>query len=562
MNMRIKTFGLAIGIIACILLLFSILLFVPGATPSKKYPIIRENTMLPGYLAGNETDELIDNGNGTVTILLYPMSLQTGKKIPIRIDNVSVVWGYSYAPDGKKVINEVRLTAVQEPRFDASIVMMSNGSGWISVYAETSVGYYHTEGIIRHPLTITPARETNESAPAFLYPPLASSSNESAGLSPKLIPFNAGNQTVYVQGYDKHRIGPAMQWDHIYGNGSANVILETDDGGYLIAGRKEEAISGHAGSVQKTDRAWIGKIDTNGKLLWDRTYDGSNIESIMKQGDKYVATGYVDNGHQSLWVLETDAFGNVTIERAFNNSSFNREGVSIAPTADGGYMITGNDKYPDYKNYAFVARMDDNLSLLWDREFSDYGLTYGNAIISTNADNFVVCGGEDGNIVEITADGNMLWNMTLGELSGILPISILPTDDGEYIVAYLDITARWQQGIMVSKIKPDGTIDWNKVYYGAGSAYTLTMCPTDDGGYTLAGYTNGVISGLYVIKIDDTGSAIWSEVYDHPGAAARAIIQSDDGWYMLAIDSDSQIEVARLDSLARKDAPVDIKSML
>ena len=160
--MRSKTSGLVISIILCILLLFSILLFAHPAGPSDEYPIVRENSgALPAsYQAADGTDMLIDNGNGTVSLLLYSVSYFTGKNDFYRIDNVSVTREYSYTTDGKKVINGIKLTAA-EPTVDGSITLLKNGDGNIRISLWLGLGYYESDGYIRHPLDIKPAAESD-----------------------------------------------------------------------------------------------------------------------------------------------------------------------------------------------------------------------------------------------------------------------------------------------------------------------------------------------------------------------------------------------------------------
>ena len=275
----------------------------------------------------------------------------------------------------------------------------------------------------------------------------------------KLVPLKAGNETVYVQCYEQHTVGPAMLWEHTYGNGSAGTIIRTDDGGYLLAGKKEIQVTGTAGTIEMQDRAWIGKVDDEGALLWERFYNGSNIQALAESDGNYVATG---NNGESLWLLETDQSGNVLIDRSYDNSPLALTGSSIVPIGDEGYMITGNLNYPGYPQYAFVARVDDNLSMIWNIELSRYGITYGNAIIRIKDGNFVVCGGENGNIAKIDANGHLLWNTTLGEDVGLVPVSMAPTSEGGFMAAYLDVTAGWQQGITVSKLASDGTTEWSR----------------------------------------------------------------------------------------------------
>jgi hypothetical protein len=552
MFMRTNILALVISVIVCILLLFSILLFAHPAGPSGEYPIYAEKNgiLLKGQEVASGTDMLIDNGNGTVSLLLYRASWLTGKKSLYRIDNVSVIRGYGYTADGKKVITEIKLTAT-DPAVDGFITLMENGDGKVHISTWIYSGYYDADGYIRHPLDIKPIAESDNVSLSILYSPVYG--NGSAGIVSKLVPLRADNETVYAQCYEQYTAGPTMLWERTYGNGSTGTIIRTGDGNYLLAGKKEVQVTGTAGVIELQDRAWIGKVDDGGALLWERFYNGSNIQALVESGGNYVATG---NDGGSLWLLETDQSGNVLIDHSYDYSPLALAGSSIAPIGDEGYIITGNLNYPGHPQCAFVARVDDNLSMIWNIDLSRYGITYGNAVIRINDGNFVACGGEDGNIVKIDANGHVLWNVTLGDAVGLIPVSITSTSDGGIMAAYLDVTASWPQGIAVSKLASDGTTEWSRNYCGAGSAYISAMGSTGDGGYILSGYTYGFASGLYVLKIDDAGNSLWSAIYDH--GAAGPIVQSDYGGYLmttstglLAIRSYPQIELVKLGGIIR-----------
>jgi hypothetical protein len=544
--MRIKTFGLAIGIIACILLLFSILLFVP-VEPSQAHPIIPENdkVLMSGYLAGNETDELIDNCNGTVSLLLYPVSPHTGNKTPVRIDNVSVIRQCYYTADGKKVVVGIQLWAT-EPAVNGIIILLDKGDGKIMISANTALGFYASDGYIRHPLDIKPAMESDVNALSVSYTDTGNASNSLAGNVLRLVPVSTGNETVYVQSFEKHPSGPAILWEHTFGNGSASAIIKTDDGGYLIAGHKE--VTGSTGGAPAESQAWMGKVDAKGALQWEHAYNGSSIQAILQHNGDYVATGNIG---ENLWLLETDALGNVLIDRSYNNSTFTYVGASIVPIDDDGYLIAGNPVYAPYSYHAFVARVDTNLTVLWNNDLSGNGLSFGNAIIQANDNNFIVCGGEEGTIAKISAGGTVLWNATPDDHHGLLPVSICQADDGGYMVTYLDIKSSWHEGITVSKLNPDGTVAWSKTYYDVRTVYVRSMSRMDKGDYILSGNTFDAAGSLYLLKIDDAGMALWSAVYDSQDVSPGPIVQSDDGGYVMAASDNSQIKIVRFGSLLR-----------
>src|SRR5678815_4232341 len=73
---------------------------------------------------------------------------------------------------------------------------------------------------------------------------------------------------------------PAKQWDKRFGGSHSDAlytVLETSDGGYLLAGD-----SNSPGDGDKTDDSWgstdfwIIKVDSNGEKQWDKDYGGTD----------------------------------------------------------------------------------------------------------------------------------------------------------------------------------------------------------------------------------------------------------------------------------------------
>ena len=84
----------------------------------------------------------------------------------------------------------------------------------------------------------------------------------------------------------------SLTWEKTYGgsgNDYATCIIETLDNGYAAAGWTDS--KGFGGGD-----AWILKLDSDGNLLWDKTYGGNNDEeaySIIQTSDRgYMFAGY------------------------------------------------------------------------------------------------------------------------------------------------------------------------------------------------------------------------------------------------------------------------------
>ena len=104
-----------------------------------------------------------------------------------------------------------------------------------------------------------------------------------------------------------------VEWNQTYGGTNGNVgrsMVQTDDGGYIIAGYSS------SGAVDVD--VWLVKADANGTLQWSRTYSGTTDDygwSVMQTDDGgYIIAGETwsfGEGDSDFWVIKTDEFGNV-----------------------------------------------------------------------------------------------------------------------------------------------------------------------------------------------------------------------------------------------------------
>jgi len=106
-------------------------------------------------------------------------------------------------------------------------------------------------------------------------------------------------------------------WQKTYGgSGSdhANFIQQTDDGGYIVTGWTDSF-------GKKNLDLWIFKLNPNGKIVWQKTYGGNDIdyaESVMQTSDGgYIIAGgtmsfgFTRKAGFNSWVLKLDANGEI-----------------------------------------------------------------------------------------------------------------------------------------------------------------------------------------------------------------------------------------------------------
>jgi len=103
-------------------------------------------------------------------------------------------------------------------------------------------------------------------------------------------------------------------WDKTLGGTSeewANSIVQTEDKGYMVAGWTKSMGAG------KTD-AWIIKLNKRGDLVWDRTFGGSEDDEahsiIQTEDGGYAVAGWTESkgaGNADVWVIKLDEGGNL-----------------------------------------------------------------------------------------------------------------------------------------------------------------------------------------------------------------------------------------------------------
>ena len=216
----------------------------------------------------------------------------------------------------------------------------------------------------------------------------------------------------------------------------ANTVAETQDGGYLVAGR-----GGVAG-------VWIMKLDSDGNILWHKDLsNGRWIDSCSLQATPdggFILTGISDTkGNVEVFKLDGNAV--VQWHKSFVSgqqvpggcSSF---GGGVAVLRDGGYILTGASDFVCAGEHScflggWVCRLDPSGEIIWQRGYTD----------SIPADAFETADGgifmldsRQGGIMKLKASGDLEWFRYLGdeEDSGLGLAPGFQNDDEGFVIGY------------------------------------------------------------------------------------------------------------------------------
>lgn len=248
----------------------------------------------------------------------------------------------------------------------------------------------------------------------------------------------------------------------------ANSVVETRDGGYVIAGYTDSAKLGKR-------EAWLVKVSETGLRLWD-------TKVSTPQDDEFTAVTEAPNGdlwltgasNDKLWVVKTDAQGkNEKRFTSYSPANVARSwGNALTWLQNGRYlMIVGTQimKYPQNEPNLLLVRFDtEGEDFLDERSFAK---AEGNAIARDKTGHFGVIGTsfsrDKGDIFFMYADekGDTSAQQRFGKI-GVEEhgLGIAEDWDGNFIVSgefYEESRKNFTEG-WLHKIQKDGNAVWEK----------------------------------------------------------------------------------------------------
>jgi len=332
---------------------------------------------------------------------------------------------------------------------------------------------------------------------------------------------------------------------------AGNAILQTRDGGYVVAGRLN-------GQFVYPGLFSVIRLNTAGDIVWKKHYEGtasSEATSIREDayGNFIVGGRYLGyNSSYNPMILRIDSNGDLLNAKYLNTSSNGAysgiiNGLDLDNT---GVVMAGYVQYPEAGNnniHLWIGEMTFIVDPILPQESPRWQIAMGgdgseaaNAVRMTSDGGSIVAGettsfgagGSDAWLIKLQGGGAIDWQKTYGGSGYDAAKDIRPTTDGGFVVA--GATGSPIAGPWVAKLDSAGNIEWQNVY-GYGEAKSIQQ--TIDGGYIVAGgtvlstYTG---SDAWLMKLNADGSVAWRRTYGSAGEDdIRSVVQSADGGYIL-----------------------------
>ena len=238
-----------------------------------------------------------------------------------------------------------------------------------------------------------------------------------------------------------------INWQHSYGdqgNEFATSIAISDDGSSIfIAGSIIEENNG-------TIKCYVLRIDSMGNLVWDKVIESgisckvNSIENIGNVG--FILTGMrrsPNEINEDLVVMKIDTNGELIWERTYGGNGV-EAGSSIKSIDDGGFIISGyTDSFGSGNKDVYVIKVNSEGDQEWYQTFGGSGTDYGNSIhqtldqgylVSGYTDSFGQYGGYDLWLIKLNQNGELDWQKFYGGSNNDIGLFGFQTMDSGFII--------------------------------------------------------------------------------------------------------------------------------
>ena len=313
-----------------------------------------------------------------------------------------------------------------------------------------------------------------------------------------------------------------------------NSIIQTMDGGFIIAGLTNSKDGDVIGSHDFWPDFWVVKTDSNGILQWQKCiggYESDGAEQIIQCKDSgYLVIGETGgripdilgfHGSTDMLVIKLNQNGTKQWAKCFGGPSA-EDTHSCVQTNDGGFILAGeasNDggDVSGFHNAIYsdiwVVKIDSIGTIQWQRCYGGTSSDFYPKVMVSNTNDVFILGStnsRDGDVtnfignfdlwlLKIDSASNILWQKCFGGINYENAFSACPTSDGGIAMigaSYFDdgiVTGtHGMEDFWVCKVDSSGNFLWGKSLGGSQDDEASSIQETPDGGLILAGSTSSI----------------------------------------------------------------------
>lgn len=312
-------------------------------------------------------------------------------------------------------------------------------------------------------------------------------------------------------------------------------------GDYMIIGPRGTGIEG--GDI------FLLKVNQYGDTLWSRIIGQTSAESVIRTSDGcYVITtteavAFV-NWAASVLVIKINEYGDTSWVRKYGTGNIldykTTIGYCTAQMTSGNLITVGvTDAYGAGEKDIYLIKSDITGNTFWRKTIGDAGSNYGKIIKQTPDYGFIICGTtySDGLLVKTDSSGIIQWSKKYDLSGAVWPADIeITSDHGFLITGYTNSFG--SNDIFVIKTDSLGNILWNKIIGNTANDGSCDISLLPGGGFMLTGYWTNPLSSIYnmiLIDFNSNGDTLWTRVYDtYAYSLGYAVSPVSDGGFLIS----------------------------
>ena len=319
-----------------------------------------------------------------------------------------------------------------------------------------------------------------------------------------------------------------MEWNKTIGGGS---FIQTLDGGFAFIGANASRVEGYIPVGKMPEGFWsyvcLAKTNEYGNIEWEQTYDE---ETGYFSGDSLVQTtdgGYALAGHsfsyegtEDLLLIKTDSYGNKEWSKSYGGSK-QESNPKLVQASDGGFALVGTTySFGEGLNDIWLIKTDAFGNVNWSKTYGGAKMDSPGSLLQLADESFVLAGstssfcdeGFDFWLIKTDNRGNVEWNQTYRtkNRSEHNP-SLIQTLDGGFALAGYSFTDPLADFLLV-RTDSLGKMLWSQIYSGGTVIGMPSLIQTLDGGFALSGGKRAPGSldtddfDFWLIKTDENGT--------------------------------------------------------
>jgi len=351
--------------------------------------------------------------------------------------------------------------------------------------------------------------------------------------------YGAGNSDIWLI---KTGASGVEEWSQTFGGSGQDYgqsVAQTSDGGYIITGSTYSYGAGHSD-------VWLIKTDADGNQEWNETFGGSGEDhgdSVVETSDGgYIIAGSTQsygNGSSDVYLIKTDSSGTEEWSQTFGGSEYDYSD-SVVETSDGGYIVAGStESYGAGGSDVWLIETDSSGTEEWSQTFGGSEYDWGSSVAHTSDGGYIIAGSTysygagsaDLWLIKTDVSGTEEWNQTSGGLNYEDGLSVVVTSDGGYVITGSTVSYSvggsdvWLLKLSDSDTTPPNVASTSPTADATGvSLETVVMATFSEamdastitaGSFTLAGVSGSVSynSGTYTATFTPAAGLAYDTTY-------------------------------------------------